>query len=275
MSPPSWSSHCRDSTAKLSATAVLGKYSHINSAGSKSAIKVLVQATLFCHQLIFWPMNSSIIHLVRNYIQFSCMSESQNVILCFFHVKVKGKKRGGLQSSLKSNANNCWMRKQQKVINNFYLVSEGEQEKDFNKKEPNSMGKKSNHFFLPVNISCNNSSDWSSFLDSLFVLKDTGNQKQNKINFQSPLKKLQWSATDYKLSMPLAVSQFQYYTFIYMRETRHISYTYIYEKIYTYLCIQVPDVRRVTWQVLPRLVSAGRQNHQNPSLGVSGAAGTT
>lgn len=159
VSPLSWSSHRRDSTTKLGITATLGKYSHVNSAGSKSVIKVLAQTMLFCHQLVFWPVNSSIIHLVRNYIQFSCMSESQNV-LCFFHVEAKGKKGSGLQSSLKPNANNCWMRKQTKGYQQLLPSFRREAVKRHQQKEPIPW-KKSNIFFLPVNISCNNSSDLS------------------------------------------------------------------------------------------------------------------
>lgn len=177
-------------------------------------------------------------------------------------------KHGGFQSSLKPNANNCWMRKQQTKGYQQPLSSFIRQTgKDFNKKEPNSRRKKFIIFYFQSPFLAINPAIYLHF-QALYLFSKTLGIK-NKINFQPPLKKLQWSATANKLNMPLAGSQFQYYIFIHIGGTRHIFYRDIYEKIYTYLCIQVTHVRRVTWEVLPRLVSAG------PPKPLPGAAGTT
>lgn len=69
------------------------------------------------------------------------MLESQNV-LCFFHVEAKGKKGGRLQSSLKPNANNCWMRKQTKGYQQLLPSFRREAVKRHQQKRANSMKKK-------------------------------------------------------------------------------------------------------------------------------------
>lgn len=49
----------------------------------------------------------------------------------------------GWENNKQKVINNFYLENnKQKVINNIYLVSEGKQEKDFNKKEPNSIKKK-------------------------------------------------------------------------------------------------------------------------------------
>lgn len=106
------------------------------------------------------------------------MSESQN-LLCFFHIKLKEKIGDGLQRSLNLNTNNRWMRKQQTKSYQPLLANFREQKRrtSFNKKKSKIPKEKSKHFFPQVNIAYNNSSGLSTFLDSLFVLPDTGNKR--------------------------------------------------------------------------------------------------